>query len=130
MPLAKPQNSHPYRWGLLLAWVFTGLDAAFLAALWLVGGSYIPIGAIDRLPVLEQVQARGAIARVWAMLHAPVDTIFGPYLFVHFRAHDGNFQTILSEMSYFLLCFAQMFLIGFLLGILLGKLNSRFRKQY
>jgi hypothetical protein len=84
---------------------------------------------IDQLPVLEQVGAQGAISRVWATLHAPIDTIFGPYLFTYFRAHGGGFPTVLSEVTYFLLCFVQMFVVGFLIGILLEKLTSAFWKQ-
>lgn len=104
------------------------LDVLFLAVLWLIAGGYVSLGTMDQMPVLEQVRARGAITRVWATLHAPVDTIFGPYLFPYFRAHGGGLATMLSEVSYFVLCIAQMFVAGFLIGVVVAKVvNSQKR---
>jgi hypothetical protein len=123
------QPRHPYRWRLLLGGGFALLDILFFSVLWLIGQGYIMLGPIDPPPTLQEIEARSAIWRVWTVLHAPVDKIFGPYLFPHFRAHGGGLPDMLSYLIYVVLCFGQMFVVGFLIGILLEKLTSTLRKQ-
>lgn len=104
----------------LIGLFFMAADMLFFAVMWLAGRGYIEM---EPWTVDKMFEGGSTTARIWNLLHAPVNEVFGPLLFPYFRAHGGDLPTILGETAYFILCFLQMFVAGYLVGMLIRRIK-------
>ncbi len=91
---------------------FMLVDMMFFTSYWSMGNGYVYLGPEIHSDVIF------IIGQVWAILHLPVEEIFGPIFSPYFGSHDGR---SIGYIAYVLTCFIQMFLVGALLGLVFRR---------
>lgn len=114
----------PKRAGMIFALSFLLVDMLIYGISWLIGSS----GYVE-IDLKTNLQVSSYIGRVWDVIHAPVNEIFGPLIYPYYKTDSNDFVSVLAVKIYIFLCFLQMFVVGFILGKIAEKVNARVRQN-
>lgn len=110
----------PKRAGIIFALSFLLVDMLFYGIFWLAGSSNYIHTSLEL-----NLRINSFLASVWNIIHAPVNTIFGPLIFPYYRTDSNDLMSLWSVRIYLSLCFLQMFGIGFITGKVVEKILRR-----